>query len=159
MRVCHWVKVAAVALVAVSAACAAGCDSAQRNAQGPRLIASGRPYEQDIPLPAGFDIVERAMEDHSTGQARTYLRHLYAGKGDKFAVRNFYREQMPLQRWAKVSDSAIHGEFNMRFAKGNEVCEINIQDDGRKIGQKTLVQVMVSQEQRGTSPPIAGNRQ
>ncbi len=160
MRVRRVVRLAVGPLLVVSAGLAGGCDSSgQRTAQTVRLIASGKPYEQDLPLPAGFAIVERAMEDHSTGQTRTYLRHLYAGGADKFAVRNFYREQMPLVRWAKVSDSAIKGEFSMRFAKGNEVCEINIRDNPKKLelGKKTLVQVMVAQEQRGTTPPSAGS--
>ena len=136
-----------------------GCETPdQRKDQAVRLIATSRPYEKDIPLPAGFTIVERAMEDHSTGQSRTYLRHVYSGRADKFAVRRFYREQMPLLRWAKMSDSAIKGSFTMRFAKGNEVCVICIGDEGNIFGKKTLVQVKVAQEQRGTTPPLARNR-
>ncbi|MFH0981232.1 MAG: hypothetical protein V2A79_06820 [Planctomycetota bacterium] len=158
IRVTELVRLAVVLPAMASAGLTGGCEgSARRNDQTVRLIATNRPYEQDVPLPAGFTIVEQAMEDHSTGQARTYLRHLYAGRADKFAVRNFYREQMPLQRWAKVSDGAIKGEFTMRFSKGNEVCEINIRDDGKALLKKTLVQVIVAQEQRGTTPPLAQN--
>ena len=143
----------------VGLVCSGGCDqAAQTRDQKVRLIANTRAYERDIPLPVGFSIVEQSMEDHSTGQSRTYLRHVYAGPDDKFAVRDFYREQMPLMRWAKVSDGAIKGEFSMRFAKGNEVCEIYINDEGRLFGNRTLVQVKVAQEQRGTMPPLAQNR-
>ena len=153
------VRLAVTPVFAVSAVLAGGCESPpQRKDQAVRLIASSRPYEKDVPLPAGFKIVEPLMEDYSTGQSRTYLRHMYAGRADKFAVRRFYREQMPLLRWAKVSDGAIKGEFSMRFAKGNEVCMIDIHDKGTIFGKKTLVQVKVAQEQRGTTPPLAQNR-
>ena len=136
-----------------------GCEAPEKGKDRVvRLIASNRPYEADIPLPTGFAMVEKAMEDHSTGQTRTYLRHVYSGRADKFAVRRFYREQMPLARWAKVSDSAIKGEFTMRFAKGNEVCVINIADEGNVFANKTSVQVKVAQEQRGATPPLARNR-
>ena len=146
-----------VALLGV--VCSGACDpAAQTHEQRVRLIASTRAYERDIPLPVGFSIVEQSMEDHSTGQCRTYLRHLYAGSDDKFAVRNFYREQMPLMRWAKMSDGAIKGDFSMRFAKGNEVCEISINEEGRLFGNRTLVQIRVAQEQRGTTPPLVQNR-
>jgi hypothetical protein len=138
---------------------AGGCESAGKSkSQSVRLIASNRPYEPDVPLPAGFEIVEQAMEDYSTGQARLYLRHVYAGRADKFAVRRFYREQMPLMRWAKVSDSAVKGQFTMRFAKGNEVCMIDISDHDKMGGKETMVEVTVAQEQRGTAPPVARNR-
>ncbi len=142
-----------------AAVLAGGCETAdQRKGQVARLIANSRPYERDIPLPAGFAIVEPLMEDYSTGQSRTYLRHTYSGRADKFAVRNFYREQMPLLHWSKTSDGAIKGEFTMRFAKGNEVCEIDITDEPSLLGTKTSVQVRVAQEQRGATPPVARKR-
>ena len=135
----------------------AGC-SGSREAQTAHLSPSPKPYESDIPIPQGFMIVEQAMEDHSTGQARTYLRHSYVGPEDKFAVRNFYREQMPLCRWALVSDSAIKGNFSMRFAKANEACVVNIEDNGRTLGKKTTIQVMISPEKKGSTPPTARNQ-
>jgi hypothetical protein len=141
----------------VTALAGVGC-SGSRDGQTARLMPSPKPYESDIPIPQGFKIVERAMEDHSTGQARTYLRHSYVGGDDKFAVRNFYREQMPLNRWALVSDSALKGDFNMRFAKANESCVVNIADEGSVIGKKTTVQVMISPEKRGAKAPAARNQ-
>lgn len=159
MRVTRFVGLAVVLPLLTAVVLVGGCEtSGQRKEQAVRLIANSRPYERDIPLPASFRIVEQAMEDHSTGQSRTYLRHMYAGRADKFAVRSFYREQMPLLRWSKVSDGAIKGEFSMRFIKGNEVCEINIRDESDIIGKKTLIQVKVAQEQRGATPPLARNR-
>ncbi|MCK4659769.1 MAG: hypothetical protein KAV82_09640 [Phycisphaerae bacterium] len=157
--VTHVVRLVAGSVFLASALLVSGCETpGTGKEQAIRLIANSRPYEKDIPLPAGFTIVEQAMEDHSTGQSRTYLRHLYSGRADKFAVRRFYREQMPLLRWSKMSDSAIKGEFTMRFAKGSEVCVINIHGEDSVLGKKASVQVMVAQEQRGATPPLAQNR-
>ena len=136
---------------------AAGC-SGSRDGETARLIPSPKPYESDIPIPEGFKLEERSMEDHATGQARTYLRHAYVGHEDKFAVREFYREQMPLNRWALISDSALKGNFSMRFAKSSESCVVNIEDNGKTIGKKTTIQVMISPEKRGATPPTGRNQ-
>jgi len=133
---------------------AAGCESSDSSYQVVRLAPMGRPFESDIPVPVGFSFVERASEDCSTGVARLYLRHLYAGNARKLNVRNFYREQMPLARWVKVSEGNIKGEYRMRFVKGHEACTVLIRDRrGMKSG--TEVQVVITQEQRGTPPPTA----
>lgn len=124
----------------------AGC--AEKNGQEVRLIAASRTYEADIPIPAGFTLVDEASEDRSTGMARLYLRHLYRGKADKHAVRAFYREQMPRVRWSKVSDGNIRGRITMRFEKGAESCTVEITDGLKGMGGGTEIQVLVSQEQR-----------
>lgn len=110
-----------------------------------RLVPSPRPYEPDVPIPSGFRIVDDATEDRSTGTMRLYLRHVYTGAANKYAVRNFYREQMPLARWSKVSDGNVRGLCTLRYIKGNESCVIEIRDEG----QRTRIQVLVSLEQRG----------
>jgi hypothetical protein len=111
-----------------------------------RLVAAPRPYEPDVPIPSGFRIVDDATEDRSTGTMRLYLRHVYTGAADKYAVRNFYREQMPLARWSKVSDGNVRGLCTLRFVKGNESCVVEIGDASQF---KTRIQVLVSLEQRG----------
>ena len=143
-----------VALGACLALC--GCQMSSPK-QSMRLVPSPRPFEADIPVPAGFRFVEQASEDRSTGTTRLYLRHVYRGEGNKYEVRNFYREQMPLARWVKVSDGNVKGEYNMRFEKGLEACNIRIQSapSNRDL---TEIQVIISQEERGASPPAARNR-
>ncbi|MCP4251041.1 MAG: hypothetical protein GY778_28725 [bacterium] len=136
------------------AACltAAGCSGAASKGREIRLVASARPYELDLPIPVGFKLEDSASEDHSTGVARLYLRHLYVGGADKYAVRNFYREQMPLSRWSKVSDQNIRGVCTLRFEKGSESCTVEIRESGRGLATRTQVQVLVAQEQRGSGP-------
>ena len=130
----------------------AGCAADVGGSRHVRLM-RGRPFEPDIPVPAGFVLVEKASEDRSTGTSRLYLRHLYEGEGDKYAARNFYREYMPLVRWTKVSDGNIKGSFNMRFEKGNESCTVTVTDEKKIFSTYTRIQVVVAREERGQKPP------
>ncbi|MHC4064321.1 MAG: hypothetical protein ACYSUI_07450 [Planctomycetota bacterium] len=131
-------------------ALATGCTGTGSKGRQVRLVSSPRPYERDIPIPIGFKLVDPASEDRSTGVARLYLRHLYTGKADKYAVRNFYREQMPLARWTMVSDGNVRGVCTLRFEKASESCTVEIRDAGKGLGKRTEVQILASQEQRGS---------
>ena len=130
-----------------------GCNSPTAT-QPVRLIAA-RPFESDIPVPSGFVLVDSASEDRSTGVSRLYLRHLYEGQADKHSVRLFYRAQMPLARWVKVSDGSVKGEITMRFEKAAESCTLLIADSNDRMGGRTHVRVIVAREERGQVPPTA----
>lgn len=150
-RLRSWLLVTGGGLLALGAGCSTRTD------QSVRLSPSARPFESDIPVPVGFWLVEPASEDASTGTRRLYLRHTYEGRDQKIAVRAFYREQMPLCRWVKVSDGNVKGEYTLRYEKGGESCTVQIRDsEGLSGGSR--VQVIVSQEQRGAFPPKASNR-
>ncbi len=129
-----------------------GCAAEPRETGDVRLV-RGRPFEPDIPVPAHFVMVEESSEDRSTGTRRLYLRHEYEGDGDKYAVRGFYREQMPLARWSKAGDGNIKGEFNMRFEKGDESCTVLISDHPSLWSRRTRVRIIVASEERGAAPP------
>ena len=150
-------RMALVGAILVLAVCWAGCEGSKSSYQSIRLAPMARPPESDIPVPAGFGFVESASEDRSTGSSRLYLRHVYAGSAHKLNVRNFYREQMPLARWVKVSDGSVKGEYTMRFEKGNEACSVLIRDRKGMSGGAE-VQVIISQEQRGAIPPRGRNQ-
>ncbi len=122
-----------------------------------RLVPAARTFERDIPVPVGFRFVESASEDFSAGGSRLYLRHLYQGKANKYNVRNFYREQMPLAQWTLVSDGNVKGEYQMRWEKGHEVCRLVIRDGKGVAGDVAEVQVIISQEARTTRPPARRN--
>ena len=112
--------------------------------------------EPDIPLPIGFRLVDRASEDHrSAGFRRLYLRHEYAGKADKHAIRSFYREQMPLARWRLLSDANVKGDFSMRFEKGTESCTIQITDRNTVFSKAASIRVLVVHEEPAIDPPKA----
>lgn len=125
-----------------------GCQNPHRT----HLIASNEFYEADVPLPGGFKKIEQGSEDMSTGQQRLYLRHSYKGKGEPYTVRDFYLQQMPTFGWAKTSSGSIHGNYTLRFSKGDEACTVLVTDGG---WGTTEVQVKVNQEQRGDQPPVA----
>ena len=139
-------------LVPAGSLLTSGCKGEGASYQPVRLAPMANPYESDIPVPTGFRLVENTSEDRSTGTARLYLRHSYEGRAVKYDVRGFYREQMPLARWVKVSDGNVKGEYTMRFEKGKEVCTVVIRDRKRMAGG-TEIQVIVLQEQRGAAPP------
>ncbi len=142
-----WLMAAAL----LTGCCASlGCHQGGSGSQEVRLIASSRPYEADVPIPAGFKLVDEASEDRSTGVKRLYVRHLYRGQANKHAVRNFYREQMPLTRWVKVSDGNVGGHMTLRFEKGEESCTIEIRPVPGRWKPSVEVQVLISQEQRGS---------
>ncbi len=129
-----------------------GCGT--QDAQGKRFqLVRGRPFEHDLPVPAGFVMVEQASEDRSTGSTRLYLRHMYQGKADKYAVRHFYRDQMPLARWTKVSDGNVKGLFTMRYKKGDESCTVTISDQRKVFGSLITVQIVIAREEHNQAPP------
>jgi hypothetical protein len=136
-------------------AMAGGCNPNSKSGQEIRLMPVASPYERDIPIPAGFTLVEDACEDQLTGTRRLYLRHLYEGEADKYRVRRFYREQMPRAQWALVSDGNVKGQYTMRFEKNSEACTVQIQDAGGRMGRKIHIQVIIMQEERGSPPSVA----
>ena len=129
----------AVVFLSVGTGCA-GPGAAARNGL---LASSMHPYEPDIPVPVGFRLVDQASEDWSTGQLR-YVRHRYVGRADKYAVRKFYLEQMPLVRWAAISDGNVHGHVTMRFQRGAESCTVTIEDEAAGLGRRVAVEVLIS---------------
>lgn len=132
---------AAVAAVILSVV--GGCAGTTPPARNASLVSSAQPYEPGIPLPAGFRLVDQASEDWSSGPVR-YVRHRYVGRADKYAVRKFYREQMPLVRWTATSESNVNGRIMMRFRRQNESCTVTIEDDTSGFARRVAVQVMIA---------------
>lgn len=119
-------RIAEAALVVVLAV-AAGCSGPGPTHAPSPLRPVPDPPEVDVPVPVGFRLQERSCEDWSSGALR-YVRHRYLGKADKYAVRKFYREQMPLVRWSAVSESQVAGRHTLRFKRAKESCTITVSD-------------------------------
>jgi hypothetical protein len=128
-----------------------GCARKRPDAREVRLLPA-RPYAPDVPVPVDYALVDSASEDRATGVSRLYLRHVYEGRADKYAIRGFYREQMPLARWSMLSDGNVKGDIIMRFEKGSESCMIMI-SDGSGFGHGARIQVIIAREERGQTPP------
>ena len=122
---------------------AMGCVRNAGHARGARLVVSARPYVKDIPVPAGFTLVEQSSEDWAMASLR-YLRHRYAGSADKAALRDFYRVQMPLVRWSPTSDGSVHGRYTMRFTRGTETCTVEIHSGTGRSSRRVVVDILIA---------------
>ena len=91
----------------------AGCGDGQEEAVA-RLNPRGVPFLTGVPVPTGFQLVDRNTEDYESG-GRRWARHCYRGHAELVAVRNFYREQMPLMGWNLISDQNVKGTLSIRF--------------------------------------------
>lgn len=114
------------------------------------LEVSRSPYSKDVPVPVGFELVEKAPKEQTQSQGR-YLHHQYEGRADKSALRSFYLEQMPLVRWSCERDTAARGRYTMRFTRGGEACTVEI-SGGRTVG-RVLVSVRITPRQDSDSVP------
>lgn len=122
---------------------AGACAGAQRSGQGALLAASPRPYEPDIPLPRGFRLADQSSEDWAAGPIR-YVRHRYTGRADKYVVRRFYLEQMPLVRWTAVSNGNLGGCHTLRFKRRGETCTVSIADEPGSWFGRVRVEVLIA---------------
>jgi hypothetical protein len=83
-----------------------------------------------------------------------FVRHEYEGRADRAALRNFYQEQMPTCRWARISDQNVKGEITLRFEKGNESCTVSIRPtNGDWLDQSTIRVTIVPFGRGGNEPP------
>lgn len=130
----------------------AGCHDI--NSPGPRgttrLSPRPTPYLTGIPVPSGFQLIDENTEDYESGGQRT-ARHWYEGSADIYAVRNFYREQMPLVGWNRVSDQNIKGTITIRFENKKEACTATITEAGT-FG-RCRIQIVVMPFSRTPSEP------
>ncbi len=114
-----------------------------------RLMARQRPPISDLPVPMGFRILEDESEDAYTGRRRLYVRHVYAGSGESFAVRNFYRDRMPQYKWQLVNSVYAAGTHTMVFQKGQESCTVAISRSKSAWKSGIRVQIIIMPEERG----------
>ncbi len=134
----------ATAVAALVLSLVGGCVGSSAIRGNRSLLPSARPYAADIPLPEGFRLVDQSSEDWAAGRRIRYLRHRYRGRADKYTVREFYREQMPLVRWTAISDGNVNGRITMRFERAAESCTITIEDEMPRISRRVAVEVIVA---------------
>ena len=121
-----------------------------------RLTAKRRPPISDLPVPRGFRILEDESEDAYTGRRRLYVRHVYAGSGEPFAVRNFYRDRMPQYQWQLVNSVHVAGTHSMVFQKGQESCTVAISRSKSAWSSGIRVQIIIMPEERGAQADTRG---
>ncbi len=113
------------------------------------LMARQRAPISDLPVPRGFRILEDESEDVYTGRRRLYVRHVYAGSGEPFAVRDFYRDRMPQYKWQLVNAVFAAGTHSMVFQKGQESCTVAISRSKTGWSRGIRVQIIIMPEERG----------
>lgn len=120
----------------------------------PELVAMSLPPISDLPVPIGFNLDEDKSRNFSAAGAR-YVDHVFKGSADKFAVGRFYKRQMPIQRWALVTDMFVQGDIMLDFEKDTERCRITV--TGGSFGS-TRIQVAVWTSGRIQQPTAARTR-
>src|SRR4051794_18015558 len=67
-------------------------------------------YVEEIPVPADFTLNEGRSHHKALAAPRVrWVDHIYQGRGDPLAVRNFYVTHMPEFKWEGLSETANEG--------------------------------------------------
>ena len=117
------------------------------------LVGTARPPIPDLPIPIGFSLDEGRSRNYTIGSGRI-VDHVYRGKGDKVAVKQFYERQMGIQRWSLVSAMFVTGDIALDFEKDNERCHIVIKDAGSWLSSKVEVGVTITTSARLQTPSV-----
>ena len=128
---------------------ASGCGDGQGGVN--RLSPRDVPFLSGVPVPAKFDLVDKNSEDYESG-GRRWARHSYCGNAAMHAVRDFYREQMPLVGWNRVSDQNVKGTIRIRYEKNNESCTVQIEQTG-PFNRCTIQVIVMPFSRTPTEPP------
>jgi hypothetical protein len=151
-RPAAWALITAAALLSGT-----GCQNspnwfAKKDAGISRLNARSVPYLSGVPVPSGFQIAERLTDAYESSGVR-FARQEYAGNAEPAAIREFYREQMPLLGWREISSHDIKGRLSMRFENNHEECNLTIEPAGWF--SRSSIQVVVKPFKRSASEPPA----
>lgn len=126
---------------------ATGC-SISRPDPAVTLAASTRPYNRDIPLPAGFRIADQSRAesgpDRNAGMADS-ARHRYQGRAAPEAVHAFYLKQMPLVKWAPMGEDRRSDRIVMWFARRQAICTVTITNRTWMWIRRTIVEIVIAQ--------------
>jgi len=142
-----------LAVAGLLVAGAVGCGEKETEAVS-RLSPRGVPYLEGVPVPSGFRMVKGQSTDYESAGQRNAI-HVYEGREDPSAVRRFYREQMPLMGWNRISDQSVEGCITLRFEKASEACTVEVKPT--VLFNRTRIHVAVSPfnrpAQTTTEPP------
>ncbi|MFP4106913.1 MAG: hypothetical protein ACLFVU_12590 [Phycisphaerae bacterium] len=140
---------------------AAGCNNTPTAANSPgeisELSRQARPPVSDVPVPRGFSLDESRSRSFASGGLR-YLDHRYTGGEDKFAVARFFKKQMPVFRWARVTDMFVQGDIILDFEKDSERCRVVISDGGWTTSTVVKMQLWTSGRIEARSTVRTGNQ-
>lgn len=111
------------------------------------LEARAQPFVVDVPLPDKFDL-DRRKSTHSFTAGKRQIKHYYLGPAGPLSVSNFYRQKMPDHQWELLNRSLENGIEVMNYHKGEEKCEIRIEElPGGLGGSRTRISVVLQPDQ------------
>ena len=94
--------------------------------QADLIVSSSSPIA-DVPVPAGFTMIDSESTSQVVGTSRTFVDHMYKGSDDLLPVVRFYRTQLPQKGWTSVDQAQMHEEITLRYSKGAEECIVTIE--------------------------------
>jgi hypothetical protein len=150
----------ACAALLLAAAALTGCDSGGSTGTAPSMdqpaIATPvqHPLLQNIPLPAGFRLIQERSVASLSGTTRVAKCEFQGGLSTDEVAR-FYENLMPSARFTLGPKSFDNGEYTMRFDSDSEECNLRI----KRSGSKTVLIIDVrplskGSTERDTQPPV-----
>lgn len=118
-------------------AATAGCESMSAGGSDGNAGRGGGPSPrqhallQNIPIPAGFQLVPERTVARKSGQLRVALCE-FEGGTDADRVVRFYLDYMPSAKFVLKKEDFVHGEHQMRFESDDEECAIRVKSSRSK---------------------------
>jgi len=131
-------------LAALSAGLTA-CENVDRG-DGPGVRAVRDNLMEDIPKPAGFQLVDDRSIARVSGQFRV-ARVEYSGSGDRQQVKRFYETNLPNAGFELKKTSLDQGIYGLSFESATEECDVRI----RKSGLKTIIVIEIGPKPVGST--------
>jgi hypothetical protein len=131
------IRFASLAGLVAGGALLVGCESmgtygtsssAQR---GPAPSPMQHALLQNIPVPAGFTLVDERSVARKSGQLRVALCE-FEGPAEMERVVRFYMDYMPSAKFVLKKEDFVRGEHQMRFESQTEECAIRVRQNRTK---------------------------
>jgi hypothetical protein len=130
-------------LVSVAAVWVAGC--ASEGGKQPISPAVTHPVLTDVPLPAGFRLVDDRSRGVASGSTRVGKWEFH-GPTDRTSVVEFFKEYMPTAGFKLKMESFDRGVYSLNYESSAEICTLRIQPEKGK----TAIVVDIVPYPRGT---------
>jgi len=103
-----------------------GCNTGQTG----QLQAQSRTHVSDVPVPNGFNLVDKRSRSYRNQTGLRWVDYLYKGNEDKFDVVRFYEKQMIVFHWNPQTTQTAQGQTSQDFIKDHEHCRITVSGGG-----------------------------
>lgn len=92
---------------------------------GPKSPAFQHPLLQGIPLPGGFELLDKESVHSSSGATRV-AKCVFKGKLRPAETARFYKDQMPAGGFTLRGESFDQGVYDQRYESEREECNVRI---------------------------------